>query len=109
WLVCINPYVEASPLYNKLDLEQGWDAEENRFAALTVLPYFQCPAYPHWPPISTLAPTHYIGLAGLGEDAATLPADDPRAGFFGYEREVVLKDLGDRSSMQLVAVETAQA
>ena len=31
--------------------------------------------------------THYVGVAGVGEDAAQLPANDPRAGVFGYGRQ----------------------
>src|SRR5207248_2816468 len=59
-------------------------------------------------PVSTLVPTNYIGIAGLGPDAATLPAEDPGAGMFGYERKLSLRDLGDRKSTLLAAVETAR-
>ena len=37
--------------------------------------------------------THYVGVAGVGEDAALLPADDPRAGMFGYNRQTRQEDL----------------
>ena len=37
--------------------------------------------------------THYVGVAGVGEDAAQLPADDPRAGMFGYGRQTRQQDL----------------
>ncbi len=37
--------------------------------------------------------THYVGVAGVGEDAAQLPADDPRAGMFGYNRQTRQEDL----------------
>ncbi len=30
--------------------------------------------------------THYVGVAGLGVDGPTLPANHPRAGIFGYDR-----------------------
>jgi prepilin-type processing-associated H-X9-DG protein len=39
------------------------------------------------------APTHYLGIAGLGESAAELPLSDPKAGLFGYDRTVTFKDL----------------
>ena len=38
------------------------------------------------------SPTHYLGVAGLGEDAPLLPLTDPRAGFFGYDRKVSTLD-----------------
>ena len=109
WLVVILPFVEASPLYSRLATDKGWDAAENRFAALMELRYLQCPAYPSRPPVSTLAPSHYVGIAGLGADAADLPAEDPRAGFLGYERKLRAKDLQGCTDRLLLAVETAHA
>src|SRR5262245_26391862 len=46
WLVAIIPYVEADNLYSKMDKDESWNAEENRFAALLRMPVFQCPGYP---------------------------------------------------------------
>ena len=37
--------------------------------------------------------THYVGVAGVGEDAARLPAGDARAGMFGYGRQTRQQDL----------------
>ena len=37
--------------------------------------------------------THYVGVAGVGPDAGRLPADDPRAGVFGYGRPTRLEDI----------------
>jgi prepilin-type processing-associated H-X9-DG protein len=109
WLVTINPFLEASPFYSRLDKEKGWDAEENRFAALTRFRTFECPAYPDRPPTSTLVPTHYVGLAGLGADAAALTRESPRAGFFGDARTLTFADVEGHAATLLVAVETAQA
>src|SRR5439155_19476953 len=73
WLVEFLPFVQSDPLYNKMDKAKGWDAEENRFAALTAWPVFQCPAYRKGPPDSTFFATHYLGMSGVGEDAVSLP------------------------------------
>lgn len=100
WLVSIHPYMEASPLYKKIDKTQGWDAEENRFAALMVMPFFRCPAYPPGPPESTLAPSHYVGVAGLKGGSP---------GFFGSERPLGIQDLEGRASNILVAGDTGRA
>jgi prepilin-type processing-associated H-X9-DG protein len=108
WLVAIMPYLESNSLFAKLDRDKSWDAEENRFAALTTIRTYQCPADPNRTPVSTLEPTHYIGIAGVGPDAALLPRGDPRAGFFGYERKLTPKDFAGHSSTLLMAVETAQ-
>ena len=42
--------------------------------------------------------THYVGVAGVGPDAGRLPADDPRAGVFGYGRQTRLEDITAGSS-----------
>jgi hypothetical protein len=39
--------------------------------------------------------THFVGVAGVGDDAAALPADHPRAGIFGHDRRVSFDDVGD--------------
>jgi prepilin-type processing-associated H-X9-DG protein len=109
WLVATGAFIEASQDYNKMDLQGGWDAEENRYAALTQFRYLRCPNYPEGPPVSTLVPTHYVGLGGLGADAAALPPGDPRAGFFGYDRQLKLPDLHGRASTLLIAADTSQA
>jgi prepilin-type processing-associated H-X9-DG protein len=108
WFVTLGPYYEATNLYVRLERGKGWDAEENRYLALTDMRYLQCPNFPDRPPVSTLFPSHYVGIAGLGPDAATLPAGHPRAGFFGYERKLTAADIRERSSTLLVAAETTR-
>jgi hypothetical protein len=108
WLVGSGLYVEATRLYVRMDSEKGWDAQENRYLALTALRIHQCPNQDDRPPMSTLVPTNYVGLAGLGTDAIAAPMGDPRAGFFGYERKLSLGDIRQRASGLLVAVETAR-
>lgn len=109
WLVVIVPYVEANNIYSRMDKDKGWEAEENRFAALMPLKYLQCPSYPQGTPVSTLVPTDYVGIAGVGADAASLPKDDLRAGFFGYDRILTPKDIQGRASTLLLAAETCRA
>jgi hypothetical protein len=107
WLLSVGPYFEATSLYVQMDKKDGWDAEENRYLALTTLRLLQCPAFPEKPPVSTLIPTHYVGMAGLGVDAVVLPEGDARAGFFGYEGSLTVAGLGKGTSAVLVALETA--
>jgi len=108
WLVEFAPYVEATDLYVRMDRKKGWDAEENRYLALTTLGYLQCPSFPDVPPQSTLVPTYYVGVAGLGVDAAELPLEDSRAGFFGYDRTLRLSDVQQGAGNLMAAVETTQ-
>ena len=108
WIVDSVPYIEANNLFNKMDKEKGWDAEENRFATLMVLKYLQCPGHSDRRPVSTLAPSDYVGIAGIGANAADLPLKDDRAGFFGYERALTVADLNHRGGEILMLAETSQ-
>ncbi len=109
WIVEIWPFVEAGPLYSRIDHKKAWDAEENRFAALTILRTLQCPAHRERPPDSAFFSSHYLGIAGLGVDAIDLSLEDSRAGFFGYDRTLRLKDLKDRADSLLMIAETSKA
>jgi len=107
WLFSIFPFVEAGYIYQKCDKTKSWDAEENRFAGLTLIYNYRCPSI-DWPPASTPFPTHYLGIAGIGKDAANLAKNDPKAGFFGYDRKITFDDIKDGVIFTLIAVETAR-
>jgi hypothetical protein len=108
WLFAVTPYIESTNLYVRMDGKKGWDAEENRYLAVWGLGTFRCPSYPDRNPESPLAPTHFVGIAGWGADAASLPKEDPRAGFFGDVRELSIAELLGRTSTLLVAIETSE-
>ncbi len=86
---------DPQPKYASLDVDlaKGWEDEANRSAVNTVIPEFVCPSYDRRPAPGTPGLTTYVGLAGIGPDAATLPLDDKRAGFFGYDRVLTWKQL----------------
>jgi hypothetical protein len=68
---------------------------------------FLCPSNPRWATPEEPALTHYVGVAGLGRDAATLPVTDRRAGFFGYDRTIGPRDVKDGTSNTLMVIETS--
>jgi prepilin-type processing-associated H-X9-DG protein len=130
WLVSTLPYLEpaqarpgpgkgaaprpdpARTAYEHIDRDKAWDAEENRAAVATPLHWFLCPANPHRAEPGTPGLTDYVGIAGIGPDAASLPAGDPRAGFFGYGRALTLEQIEEKGggrgrSNTLMATETA--
>jgi prepilin-type processing-associated H-X9-DG protein len=100
---------KARAAWQALDRARAWDAEENRPAVATSLPEYLCPSNPERAAPGEPALTHYVGLSGLAADAARLPADDPRAGFFGYDRVLTRKQLQDArgESRTVMAAETA--
>jgi hypothetical protein len=91
-------------IYNSIDMGKPWmsnDARESTVAR------FLCRGHPTYDPSERPAPTHYVGIAGIGSDAALLPTDHARAGFFGYDRIIHHSDVRAGASNTLMAVETA--
>lgn len=124
WVIEIWPaYMEGGSL-SRFDRTKAWDATENCPPILRVRHYtpedkklvytehpvghlkqFICPSnlMEKEPPLPS--PTSYVGLAGVGDDAAELPASNPRAGFFGYDRKITLKDIKDGVSTTFAGAE----
>lgn len=106
WLVLVVPFMEATDLWAKTDKQMPWDAEPNRHLVETRFATYLCPAERNPGRNGAPAMTHYIGLAGLGADAAHLPLKDSKAGFFGYERRLRLSDITDGANKTLMVLET---
>jgi len=127
WTVAVLPYMEVEPglgpatgkspavfqkgqaLLARFDLTMGWQAEANRQAMTGVPTWFICPAAPGRPNPGEPAWTHYVGLAGLGADAATLPTTDPNAGFFGYDRVITRDDIQRGTAQTMLVTERLNA
>lgn len=102
-----------------VDREQPWDSETNLGLKAkigrpgegqTIAPFgdrfVSCPADRNHRDARLPRPTNYVGIAGLSVDAATLPVDDPRAGFFGYDRVTRVQDIKDGLAETMVVAET---
>jgi hypothetical protein len=66
-----------------------------------------CPAVRREREIGPDNRTNYLGVAGVGPDAATLPLADPAAGAFGYSRRVTLADVKDGTANTLFVLDSA--
>jgi prepilin-type processing-associated H-X9-DG protein len=118
WLAAILPYLEVKAnretkwqaLSGRLDLAKPWDDPANREALTYYVAYYQCPGSPSFDPHNRPGLTDYVGVAGVGDDAASLPKGDPRAGFFGYQRDVTQDDVIAKSgaSYKMMVLETTQ-
>jgi hypothetical protein len=100
----------ADGRYKKLDVKSGqsWNEGENLYVGTTVIPQFLASssdkpesyyvAYPGVPQ-TPVAATHFVGVAGVGLDAAEYRADDAAKsklrGIFGYDRETKPADIKD--------------
>ncbi len=99
-----------------IDLAKPWDAAENRHpvrrkkdgteSSLVNRPKLRCPADYARAVTSQPGPTTYVGIAGIGTDAAMLPADDARAGIFGYDRQTRLEQITDGPGETMIVAET---
>ncbi len=109
WYVLILPYIEQEDVYRRFDLTAAADSERNRSAADVKVVQFVCPesglylGEGQWEPGPPVA--HYVGIAGVGADAATLPLGHPKAGVFGYDRRTSLA-MPDSSSNTVLLIET---
>jgi hypothetical protein len=116
WIAGLLPYLASDSadgkpfeaLDERIDRRAAWDAPSNQQALDTPFPAFLCPANPDYNPRQRPGRTSYVGLSGIGPDAAALPKTSPRAGILGYERTVTPDDLAAGSSYTMFATETAK-
>ena len=95
-------------LYDQLDLSLAWDDGGNATVAHTATPFCRCPAHLFADPHVAKGATSYVGLAGVGRDAAELPRGNRLAGIFGYDRIVRRDDLTAGATQTLMATETGR-
>lgn len=125
WLVEALPYIESTNII--FDREKAWDADENlrpTFAWKEGTPattreelgefrLFLCPNYPNKGEPGRPSVSHYVGISGVGKDAATLPLRTtgegpirPDVGFFGYDRKLKPEDIKDGQATTMAVTET---
>lgn len=113
WYVTILPGLDqkrqaVGPLLAGIDEKQPWSADPNQAAARTRLLVAICPGNPAAVIPDQPAPAQYVGIAGLGADAATLalpppPAKaPPRAGCFRYDAPTPFEAITDGLSQTLL-------
>ena len=120
WLTRICPAYMEGGWELLLDKTRAWDDETNcpprcrnwrekggpsTTELVGNLKMFFCPGNPTRSGPAIPCPTHYIGIAGLGADAAELPLADRRCGLFGYDRRVSMQDIKDGTSTTLALSE----
>ena len=96
WITKILPFIDEVPLYSEIDFDQGWESKDNSYALEITIAILQNPS--HSAEESDYATTHYVGLAGLGEDGPKLPVTSEKAGVFAYNRGTRIRDIRDGTS-----------
>jgi prepilin-type processing-associated H-X9-DG protein len=95
-------------LARTIDRTKGWDDPANATPLATRVPIFLCPAHPHQESARPPGLTSYVGIAGIGPDAANLPREGPHAGMFGYDRGIRRREVQRGISHTMMLVETAK-
>jgi prepilin-type processing-associated H-X9-DG protein len=95
-------------LASEIAFEDAWDAPANAGPRRTNVAPFLCPAFTRGFSDGQPGLTAYVGITGVGLDAATLPKEDPQAGFFGYDRTITRLDISAGISFTMTAIETTR-
>ncbi|MHB8902091.1 MAG: DUF1559 family PulG-like putative transporter [Thermoguttaceae bacterium] len=104
WITAMLPYLGHAPWTEDLSTSYSWDSPKNRPVTTRTLDEVQNPAVGVRETPSGFPVTHYVGVAGLGADAADLPRTDPRAGVFGHRESRRLGDVPDGASNTIATV-----
>lgn len=86
WIATLLPYYDHADWHRKLEFGYPWNGPQNRPVSRRPLPEVINPALGPEVTEAGFPVTHYVGVAGVGEDAGQLAPDHPRAGMFGYGR-----------------------
>jgi prepilin-type processing-associated H-X9-DG protein len=122
WLAAVLPYLTEGQAADKkppaqkkwqalagqLDLNRAWDEPPNAEAAGVNVPAYLCPSLGQPDPLRQPGLTTYVGLAGVGPDAARLPKTDRGAGVFGHDRVLTRQDVTAGISFTMMAAETTR-
>ncbi len=116
WMAEMLPALGYRTLYSQIDKESSWNSAQNLRAARSWIPEFLDPAQEShtWrADLSSvvgrnLGATHFVGLTGIGDDAADLldkPENAARMGIFGYERQTKISDITDGLDKTIFAIQ----
>jgi hypothetical protein len=106
WLASILPYVDEAALFERIDRDEAWNAAENQESMKRTIAVFLNPGVAAGK--TDYGGTHYVGIAGHGEDAPLLPVGHRRAGVFGYNRKTGIRDITDGASNTVMISEASK-
>jgi hypothetical protein len=106
WMADLLPHLGYDEVYRRIRFESSWKDSDNLIPSVTLIPPFldskatRGSWYVRYPGMTyDVASTHFVGIAGVGLDAAEYSAGDPsvakKLGVFGYDRVTRLSDIAD--------------
>ncbi|MCA8998620.1 MAG: hypothetical protein KDA80_16590 [Planctomycetaceae bacterium] len=78
-----------------VDPQHPWNALGNDDFVRRRFPMFENPILVRTPGSDGLPPSHFVGITGVGVNAASLPKAHPRAGVFGHNRHTQTSEVRD--------------
>jgi hypothetical protein len=104
WMTSLLPYLGHDNLFRRLDPDVSWREPSNWLAARTLIPEFQDPNYPESARFASVpglgvdpAATHFVGIAGVGLDAAEYDPSDAsmaaKRGVLAYDKSVTMDEI----------------
>ncbi len=88
--------------------DRPWNDPLNDSFVRQAIPEFQNPQIKQLVGPFGYPATHFVGVSGLGDDAARLPASHPRAGVFGIGRQTHVDDIKDGLSNTIMIAGVTQ-
>jgi Protein of unknown function (DUF1559) len=115
WMAGLLPFLGKESLYARIKFDASWKDPVNWMTARTLVPEFLDPAYPEWARVAPypgipfpLGGTHFVGIAGIGQDAPDYTASDPavvaKLGVFGYNRMTSLAEINKNRGLSATAL-----
>jgi len=95
WIALVLPYLGQADWYGQLQLRYPWNSPQNKAVAQRPLETVLNPAIWERRTEAGFPVTHYVGVAGFGEDAAQPKADPRRIGVFGFGRTLKPEEITD--------------
>ncbi|QDU45142.1 hypothetical protein Mal52_36310 [Symmachiella dynata] len=93
WLAHLSAQSSGRELAPRWD--QSWSDVVNQRFVRRRMPVFLNPDLEQLVGENGFPASHFVGIAGVGDDAATLPVSHERAGVFGYDRKTTEADVKD--------------
>jgi len=125
WMASLLPYLGFNDVLQAINTQRSWDDPENFNPSITMIPQLLDPQdQAHWwvavnqedRPIYAgrdipRAATSFVGVAGVGMDAANYAPDDPamakKIGVFGYDRVTKVEDIKDGPANTIALLQVA--
>ena len=115
WMPQLLPFLGYESAFRELQPDDPWKSRKNAEIGAIPVPAFLDSRYPHNSWLATVrdaagkemrfGATHFVGVAGVGLDAADYDIKDPRAGVFGYDRITRFDDIKDGKATTILMLQ----